>query len=244
MKRMLLPMTVVLMICALCAAAAESVVVRLGNYTDIPIEKANIEITDEDIDEQIEFMLGLYATEDSSGKRTVPELTDEFVQRNLGCNTVQEYRDKLAKLLYEERFEEHKASQSERFIQQLDSISEVQLDDEEVDVGVQRYMDFFESIRAQEKLTWEQFAATYYSLDYETFQLAVREQAAYDLKGELLLAAVAEDMGLELDDDAYEQRCAVFMEQYGLSEEALNQRYSEETLRSRFMRDMLWEELL
>ena len=34
------------------------------------------------------------------------------------------------------------------------------------------------------------------------------------------------------------------MEQYGLSEEALNQRYSEETLRSIFMRDMLWEELL
>lgn len=244
MKRLILFLATVLLSCALCSALAESVVVRLGNYSDIPIEKANIKITDKDLNEQIEFMLGLYATEDVSGKKKIPDLTDEFVQKNLKCKTVQEYRDKLAKHLYDERFEAHKASQSETFIRQLDSLSEVKLNDAEVDVGVKRYMDFFEPIRAQEKMTWEQFAAAYYNLDYKTFQQAVREQAAYDLKGELLLAAVAEDMGLKLDDAAYKQRCETFMEKYGLSEEALHKRYTEETLRKIFMRDLLWEELL
>lgn len=226
------------------AARADNRVVLLGDYRGIPVDAVTPEITEAEFEEQVEYMLSLYATTDESGKLVTPELTDEFAREHLNADSADAYRERLRGILLEEKAEALSTAQKESFIRSLIDCSEVVLDDASVDARVGQYTAMYQGYCTQLGISLEQFALEYYNLDLATFEQAIREQAEYDLRGETLLTAVAEDMGIVLPQEEYLARRGAFSRKYGLTEETAEERYSEEKLREMFLRDMLWETLL
>ena len=226
------------------AASALGEVVRLGNYTQIELELEDITVGTDEIEAQIAFMLSLYAQTDADGNRVTPELTDEFAQEHLNSKSAAAYRKRLKKILQEEKREASDKAHKEAYLTELIALSEVTLEEAEVEARTAQYRESLDASRQQLNMDWETFSQTYYGIDLETLEQALRDEAANDLKGEQLLDAVAQDMGVTLDVAEYARRRANFKEQYGLDDARLDALYPEETLRGMLKRDKLWELLL
>lgn len=225
-------------------ACGEGRVVELADYRALCIEPEAVEISDAYVDAQIQYMLGLYAQQDANGARIVPELTDEFVQENLGDASVEAYRERLRGILYEEARETVLESWKAEVIQALLDGSVLELDESEVAALAEAYRAQYEAYSDALALDWSDFCREYFDMSAQSFEELLYEQAREKLGGELLLDAIAADMQLELGDAQYQQLRQAFMEEYRLDEETLDRRYSEETLRRIFLEELVWERLL
>ena len=244
MKKTVFWVALIAMLSALAAASALGEVVRLGDYAGIDLGEEDIAVEAAELEAQIAYMLNLYAETDAQGNRVVPELTDEFAREHLSCDSAEAYRRRLEGVLLEEKREASDEQRKAAYLVQLIEISEVTLEDAPLEARTAQYRASCDAYRQQLNMEWEAFCQACYGIDLETFEQALREQAAYDLKGEQLLDAVAQDMGITLENGEFAERREGFMERYGLSEAALAERYPDETLRAMLLREKLWERLL
>lgn len=225
-------------------ACGEERVVELADYSALHIAPEAVEISDAYVEEQIQYMLGLYAQQDANGVRIMPELTDEFVQENLGDASVDAYRERLRGILYQEAREAVLDKWKEEVIQALLDGSVLELDESEVATLAAAYRAQYEAYSDALALDWSDFCREYFGMSSESFEDLLYEQAWEKRGSELLLDAIAADMQLELDDAQYQQLREAFMEEYRLDEETLARRYSEDTLRRIFLEELVWERLL
>ncbi|MEF9975027.1 MAG: hypothetical protein RR893_13995 [Clostridia bacterium] len=239
--------TIALILCMLLVmgmARAESVVKHLGNYADIKIERKIAKISDAEVEETIQYMLSLYAEKHDDGTFVSPKLTDEFVAERLGDDSVEDYRNRLRGILQEEKEAEALRTWKEAFLARLIDDSKVSLDESEIAKKVADYKEIYRTYRDQADVDWETFCEEYYGMSQTAFETALREQAIYQLSAEMLMRAIAENMGISLGEDDYQTRRSAFQMQYNLSDDQMKVRYPEERLRLMFERELVWEELL
>lgn len=233
-----------LMLVLMQCACGENRVVELADHESIRIEFAEVEVTDAYVEEQIQFMLSLYAERDAEGAQIMPELTDAFVQEHLGDATVEAYRERLKGILYEEAYaaalEEWKTSVLHALIEN----SVLELDEAAVEALTDGYRAQYKAYGDALALEWEDFCREYFSMSADTFERLLREQAREKIGGELLLEALAEEMHVELEEVQYQAMRDGFMEKYRLDESAMAQQYPEDVLRRMFREELVWERLL
>lgn len=229
-----------LMLALMGVASAEGKVVRLGDYRAIAPEMPEIEVEEAEVDAEIEFMLSLYARPGAPA----PELTDEFAREKLGSESAAAYRERLRGIIREEKTEAALQSEKERFMNELIELSELELDESALDELAAGYRAVYEGYAQQAGTDWQGFCEEYFGMSVAEFEAALREQAKYALSSKLLLAALAEDMGVQIQAEAFQSWRDSFQEAYGLSDEELRQRYPDEELERIYLESRVWEALL
>lgn len=222
----------------------ESRVVRLGDYMGIGLKLEECSVSEDELNQQIDFMRSLYAEQDEAGERVIPELSDGFVRENLGYANVEEYKQRLKALILDEKEAAALEDAKSRFLNELIEISELELDEEEIATLVYSYKMVYQEYSKQLLLGWAAFCNEYFAMTEEEFEEAMLANAEYELSSRLLLQELAKDMEISLSEEAFAAKKNSFQESYGLSDDELEVRYPKEQLRGMFIEELVWERLL
>lgn len=167
----------------------------------------------------------------------VPELTDAFVQENLGFNTAEEFRISY-RTTVENQKEYYVESNmySDLWMQIVDNAQVLAYPSAEVD-----------RIYNEQCSVYEQYAASF-GVDYDTFltsylnvtdEQLLSDSKAY-VKEQLVMYQLVKELGVEMTDEEYKEGLAFFADSYGMTVEDLVSYYGEETVRT----SILWQKLM
>lgn len=242
MKRRIFAVTVVGIVFLVFHAFAEqeSAIVQFGNYREVEFRMPEICIADEQIQAEADFMLRLYAQEDETGEWIYPELTDDFVRENLGCESAAAYLARLGEVLYEEAYEKEMDIQKSEYIDEVMDISEFRYSESELQTLVSQYSAVYDGYCLQSGLAREEFCLEFFGMNEEQFMDALSEQAKWEISRRLILEEIADREGIAIDDSLYQEKESAFKAKYALDERELNERYSPETLMRIFLEEETW----
>lgn len=158
---------------------------------------------------------------------TYEEMDDAFVLSNFGAESVAEFYTSIRDGLTEEN-EYYKMQDGNADIQQY------LIDNCEVDIPADYLADLLVAYRNMfiwqycdsDETQLEEYLSTNYGYTLEETEEEWNEYFTQLIKLEFILGAIADEMGLELDQEAYEESIADYMEYYGLdSAEPVYQSY-------------------
>lgn len=169
---------------------------------------------------------------------TYETLTDEFIQDNVGLDSVEAYIDEVREVLEEDKASEKETAVSRAILLKLPEICTVSghpegLEEERIEQNVQYYADM----------------ASAYGTDLETMlgsngmtEESLRSELAESVKDtvdvELILLAIADAEGITNDEEAYQAYVADILTQGGYaSEEELYKEFKEAYVRRQFCQD-------
>lgn len=233
----------ILALCVLGVAIAQGSVVQLGDFRSILFEYEAPSVSESEVESQIDFMRSLYAYENEMGELQLPELTDEFVKENLNCDSMEVYRARMYEILLEEKEETALQEAKISFLNALIEISEVDLDAEELTRKVEEYRKVYQQYMIQAQLDWASFCQNYFAMSVTEFEEALNAQAEFEISSAALIEAIANEMQIEADELAFVEMKDQFQSEYGLSNEALAERYPDDQLMKRFREECVWTEI-
>jgi FKBP-type peptidyl-prolyl cis-trans isomerase (trigger factor) len=76
---------------------------ELSSYDPVQIELPSAEPTEEELQTQIDLMLQYYVTADEEGNEQLPELTDAWVKETLEFESVDEFKERLAESIRDQK---------------------------------------------------------------------------------------------------------------------------------------------
>ena len=158
-------------------------------------------------------------TVNSVSVSTTPELTDEFVAENIeGCNTAEEFKEKLRKEL-EENNEKTASAQleSEAWEKVVRNTKVILLPEDEVKKEVDSFYSTYQSYAESYEMEFSEFLETYMSTTEEDFASQVQDAAEENVKQRLIVNAIAEKEGIELTDEKFEEKIKELAEEYGFA---------------------------
>lgn len=148
---------------------------------------------------------------------SVDEIDDAFVLSNFGAETVAEFYTTIREGLI---------SDSEYYKMQdgNDDIQQYLLDNCTVEIPADYYADLMQAFHNMyvwqycdgDETQLEEYLSTNYGYTTEEAEAEWGEYITMVVKLEFILGAIAEEMGMELDQEAYEESIAEYMEYYGL----------------------------
>lgn len=166
-----------------------------------------------------------------------PELTDEFVQENLGFNNAEEFRISYRTTVAEQK-EYYVLSNmySDLWLKIVENAEVLAYPEDEV-----------ARIADQRRSVYEQYAA-YYGTDYDTFLSSYMGMTDEDIveasrdyvKEDLVMYQLIKDLGITLSDAEYAEGLVFFADYYGATEDELLEYYGEDTIYT----TILWQKLL
>lgn len=158
---------------------------------------------------------------------TYEEMDDAFVLENFGAESIEEFYTTIREGLTEEN-EYYKMQDASADIQQY------LIDNCEVEVPADYLADLLAAYRNMfiwqycdsDETQLEEYLSTNYGYTLEETEEEWKEYFTQIIKLEFILGAIADEMGLELNQEAYEESIADYIEYYGLdSAEPVYQSY-------------------
>lgn len=184
-----------------------------------------------------------YHSEELAGKAVVfhvkvnsikrPELTDETASMLEEGKTAQEYRDSVRAQLEEEMQQQRKNSAQAELLNQVFANAVVEgYPTSAFEYEFSLMKEYYETMAGYYNSTLEDFLAM-----YGTDLAALEEMQLASLTQEMVMLAVAEQEGMELDDAAYEKGAKEYAEAAGGTVEELEAQYSKNYIRNFLMID-------
>ncbi|MBQ6892799.1 MAG: FKBP-type peptidyl-prolyl cis-trans isomerase [Clostridia bacterium] len=152
-----------------------------------------------------------YGAEALNGKTAVfeitlnfiyPLLTDELVAEYTDYLTVDEFKQSIRDSAEEEAVEERKAA---AWTKAMANSRIIGYPDAAVDAAFESQISSYKRIAETYGLTYEQLICDVYGLDISEAESVFTEYAKNDVAQQLLLYAIARDMGMDISDAAYEE---------------------------------------
>ncbi len=166
-----------------------------------------------------------------------PELNDEFVQKNFGYNTVDDFR-----ILYRESVAEQKAYMVESNMyadlwnQIVEGAEVTAYPEEEVQRVYNERRAVYESYADYYGSTYEQILSDFFGITDEDLQ----EESRSYVKEDLVMYQLMKETGVEITDEIYEARMQFFADYYGATVDELIAYYGESTMNT----TIIWQELM
>ena len=147
------------------------------------------------------------------------EIDDEFAVNNAGATSVEEMYSMVNTGLVEQAV-------YYKMDEQNTAIQEYLLDNCTVDIPADYFADLFDAYRAMfiyeycdgEEAGLEEYLTTNYGYTVEQAEENWRQALQIEVKLEFILGAIAEEMGITLDEASYEKDLAEMLEYYGMTD--------------------------
>lgn len=171
---------------------------------------------------------------------TYENLTDEYVANNfgaMGVDTAQALKDTASSYL--ESSNEYYAAANKRtaVLQKLQEICTVEVPQDLLDERVKEYKEQYEaSVKEQYDMELEEYLEQNYQTTMEEFDADTVEYMKENLTTEMILLAIAEKEGLEVDEEGYQEYLTNMAANYGYdSQDALIEEYGEDYLKDSYL---------
>lgn len=170
---------------------------------------------------------------------TYENLTDEYVANNfgpMGVETVQALKDIVTNDIKSSNQYNAETTKRNEIVRKLGEICTVNVSKKLLDQRVAEYKEQF-AARCKEQFDME--LADYlkqYNTTEEEFNTQTEEMIKSNLETELILLAIAEKEGLEVDEEGYQQYLTNIMSQYGeTDQDAFVEEYGEDFLKDSYL---------
>lgn len=133
--------------------------------------------------------------------KSLPELNDEFAAQMGDFETLDQLKDKIAELYEKQENERIKADLQDRIVQALILKNEIEVPSTLVDRQLQTMLANARNRLSQQRLTFEMMG-----MNEESFKAQYRTVAENQVKGSLLLEAVAKKEGISVEEADIEKK--------------------------------------
>ena len=170
-----------------------------------------------------------------------PELNDEFAKTQ-GYDSVDAMYAGIREMYETAKQQEAEADKEYQLLEQVIANSTFELNEEEIAIYLEDLMSQYETYAAYNGYSLENYAMLALGLTMEKLEEQGREIAIYRIQCPLVQRAVAEAEGLEITEEAYQEKTAGYVEYYGLSSvEELEEKYTKETVNAQVLADLALE---
>ena len=183
-------------------------------------------------------------TVNSVSVSTTPELTDEFVAENIeGCNTVEEFKEKLRDELTANNESTASAQlQSEAWEKVVRNTKVILLPEDEVQKEVDSFYAMYQSYAESYEMEFSEFLEMYMGTTEEEFAEQVKSAAEETVEQRLIVSAISEKEGIELTDEEFEEKIVQLASDYGFSSkdeffEAYGGQVTEDQMKDYFLQE-------
>lgn len=142
--------------------------------------------------------------------KELPELDDEFAMQFGEFETLEQLKTKLAELHKDQETARIKADVQDRIVKALIGNNEIEVPSTLVERQLQMMLSNMKNRLAQQRLSLEMMG-----MDDESFKTHYRDSAESQVKGSLLLEAVAKKEGITVDDSDIEAKLRAMAEEAG-----------------------------
>ncbi|MBT1074521.1 trigger factor [Geobacter grbiciae] len=142
--------------------------------------------------------------------KELPELDDEFAMQFGEFETLEQLKAKLAELHEDQETARIKADVQDRIVKALIGKNEIEVPSTLVERQLQMMLSNMKNRLAQQRLSLEMMG-----MDDESFKTHYRDSAESQVKGSLLLEAVAKKEGITVDDPDVEAKLRAMAEEAG-----------------------------
>lgn len=171
---------------------------------------------------------------------TYEKLTDEYVADNfgaMGVETAQDLKDTANSYLTSSN--EYYAASTRRtaVLEKLKELCTVEVPQELLDERVQEYKEQYEaSVKEQYDMELADYLEQNYQVTLEEFETQSVEYMKEDITLEMILLAIAEQEGLEVDEEGYQEYLTNMVSNYGYeSQDALIEEQGEDYLKDSYL---------
>ncbi len=169
------------------------------------------------------------------------ELNDEFAQGQ-GYDSVDAMYAGIRALYEEAKAQEAQADKEYQLLEKVIASSTFELNEDEIAIYLDDFMNQYETYAAYYGYSLENYAMLALGLTMEQLEEEGREIAIYRIQCPLIQRAVAEAEGLEITEEAYQEKAARYVEYYGLaSVEELEEKYTKDTVNAQVLADLALE---
>lgn len=176
--------------------------------------------------------------------RRVPELTDELAEElNKECNTVDAYQEYVKEsILANKQENQHQQMLNDLYIQIHKNSTIESYPEDIVNSQVESMKEYYEDQVKESGMSFKDYLSEYLSMTEEEFEVQATSIVQSNMDQELLLNAIAEQEGLEVDDSYFEKNIDTYVEMTNAgSKETLLDAYGEDTLRQAMLMDMVMD---
>lgn len=154
--------------------------------------------------------------------KELPELNDEFAMQFGEFETFDQLKTKLVELHEKQEADRIKADLQDRLVKALIEKNEIEVPSALVDRQLQLMLSNMKNRLAQQRLSLEMMG-----IDDETFKIQYRDSAENQVKGSLLLEAVAKKEGVKVEDADIEAKLRAMAEEAGQDFERVKSFYEQ-----------------
>lgn len=171
----------------------------------------------------------------------MPELTDELAaELNQDCNTVDEYREYIKEIILENKREnQYNQMLNDLYTQIYNSSTINGYPENKVNSEVESLEEYYKYLAQGSGMSFTEFLFENFSMTEQEFERQAIAIIQSDMEQELLMTAIAEQEGLEIDDSYFEENIDTYVEMSGAeSREVLIDTYGEDMLRQTMLGDL------
>lgn len=173
-------------------------------------------------------------------KSVAAELTDEFVQENMECETVEEYRTKVKEDLLTSLQDENKTTAIYEVLDQIIASSEMKIEDADVEAYIDSMIGEYTAYAEMYGMEKEEFINNFFGGTEEELRAESVEEAKNEITYSLILSAIAKKENLGITQEEYEAKVTGYLEEYEV--ESIEQ-YEEEYGKSDVIYELLYEKV-
>lgn len=172
--------------------------------------------------------------------RAPDELTDEIVQVISDYETVEEYRNFVKESLLEQKANNQPSQKLQDLYAQIyDNSTIIDYPEDVVAYRSAQYIKYYKSMAEAYSMEYADFLSGYFGMDEENFATQITAVVESSMTQELLMNAIADTEGLEVDDAYYDAHVAEYVEKAGVADVAeLESTYTRETIMENMRMDM------
>lgn len=154
-------------------------------------------------------------------EKIIPELTDDFIKEKTSSDTVEEYREKLAKTLQEQKEQNAKTADQEKiFAQIVENASVSNYSQTELDEQAEQYMSYYTQLAESIGVSLEDLVKSYMQTTVKDLKAQLAEESKTVLKERMVLRAIAETENLTISDEEYQQGLKKYAASAGIASTA------------------------
>ena len=165
-------------------------------------------------------------------ERIIPELTDTFVQENLGLSSVDAYRESVEESLRLQKQENAQAKKEYDVLTGIVELSEFTVSEEEVQTEKEQIVAANEYSAAAYGMDMETYLYYFMNgISMEEFEKQCESTAEMRIKSALVIEAVAEAEQITVSDEGYVEKAEMMMGDYGFTSlEEFEKTYTREAI--------------
>ena len=168
----------------------------------------------------------------------MPEWTDEDVQENTDYDSLEDMESSIREELQQSAEKDAEDNWQYDLIKQVMESSEFQIEDADVEAYIDQMVSEYDSYAAANGMETEQFLQQYLGVTMEQLREMFRETATFRVKMTLAFHEIAEQEGLTVSDEEYQERLSALASQYGYDDPSkIEQVYSAEMIKEEMIQE-------